>query len=263
MDYHHVVRIEEYLQSLPHSIISGEDVELDEETLRHIFQFASLTKNDVFYHLGCNSEKGITTALEEFHVKKAVGIDSNKEKINKAQAVLNEKNLVDGHLRCEDVLNSDIDDATVVLFWFTDENINEKMVTKFSSLKLGCRIITIWGPLSGCLPDKVDFPYILNIVPFQRAKDLKEQMIAMFETDCIDFTIAWEFAERYCRAISSKDSESDRFLTILLTLVIWINARNLGIACGKDVPEPVKSYIGILKTYFNIEIEHLLDNKTT
>jgi len=134
------------------------------------------------------------------------------------------------------------------------------MIPKFQNLKPGCKIITIWGPLTGYMPDKIDFPYILNVVPFKKAESLRDQMLAIFNTDCIDFAVAWEFADRYSKAIGSKNVENDRFLTILQTLVIWINAKNLGIACGDDMPDPVKSYIGILKTFFNIEVEHLLDH---
>ena len=135
----------------------------------------------------------------------------------------------------------------------------EKMIPKFLQLKNGSKIITIWGPLTGCLPDKVNFPYVLNVVPFKKAKDLREQMLAVFETDCIDFAVAWEFAERYSKAIGSKEAGNDRFLTILQSLVIWINAKNLGIACGDEMPQPVKNYMGILRTFFNIEVEHLLN----
>ena len=132
------------------------------------------------------------------------------------------------------------------------------MISVFKNLKNGCRVITIWGPLTGYMPYKVDFPFILNVTPFKMAKSLQDQMLAIFDTDCIDFSIAWEFAERYTKTIGSENPENDRFLTILQTLVIWINARNLGISCGNEIPDPVKSYIGILKTYFNIEVEHLL-----
>ena len=70
--------------------------------------------------------------------------------------------------------------------------------------------------------------------------------------------MAWEFAERYSKAIGSKEAGNDRFLTILQSLVIWINAKNLGIACGDEIPQPIKNYMSILKTFFNIEVEHLL-----
>jgi len=254
------MKIEDYLSSLPNSIINGEDVELSDETLREIFRFANLTKNDIFYHLGCGKGNSITIALEEFMVKNAIGIDNNKEKISQGQELLHKKHITNGSFRHQDITISDINDASVILFWFSDEKIIEEMIPRFQNLKPGCKIITIWGPLTGYMPDKIDFPYILNVVPFKKAKSLRDQMLAIFNTDCIDFAVAWEFADRYSKAIGSKNVENDRFLTILQTLVIWINAKNLGIACGDDMPDPVKSYIGILKTFFNIEVEHLLDH---
>jgi len=254
------MKIEDYLSSLPNSIISGEDVELPDETLREIFRFVKLTKNDIFYHLGCGKSNSITIALEEFMVKKAIGIDNNKEKVSQGHEVLQKKHITNGSFRHQDITISDISDASVILFWFSDEKIIEKMIPRFQNLKSGCKIITIWGPLTGYMPDKIDFPYILNVVPFKKAESLRDQMLAIFNTDCIDFAVAWEFADRYSKAIGSKNIENDRFLTILQTLVIWINAKNLGIACGDDIPDPVKSYIGILKTFFNIEVEHLLDH---
>lgn len=255
------MKIEEYLASLPQSIISGQDVQLPDHAFKEIFRFAALTRNDVFYHLGCGNGKGIAIALEECGVKKAVGIDNDIEKITFAKNLLKEKKLTNGILQCQDITKSDISDATVVLFWFSDQQILETMIEKFSRLNEGCRIITIWGPLPGFLPDKVDFPYILNVVPFRKANDLKEQLLSIFGTDCIDFVTAWEFAERYTKAIGSQDAENDRFLTIIQSLIIWINAKNLGVACGNEIPQPIKNYINILRTFFNIDVEYLLEKR--
>jgi SAM-dependent methyltransferase len=253
------VKIEDYLASLPQSIISGQDVQLPDNAFREIFRFVQLNKDDVFYHLGCGNGKGIAIALEEFGVKKTVGIDNDKEKISFAKKLLEEKKISNVSLQCQDILESDISDATVILFWFSDQDIIEKMMSKFSNLKEGCRIITIWGPLPGTLPDRVDFPYILNMVPFKKASSLQEQLLSVFGTDCIDFVVAWEFAERYTRAVGSPDAGNDRFLTILQSLVIWINAKNLGVACGHEIPIPIKNYISLLRTYFNIDVEYLLN----
>ena len=44
----------------------------------------------------------------------------------------------------------------------------------------------------------------------------------------------------------------------LFKLVIWINARNLGISCGDKIPESIQTYIDIMKTHFDIDFEHLL-----
>jgi len=251
------VKIEEFLKSLPNNIISGDNAQLPEYSFRRIFKFLNLNKEDVFYHLGCGDGKGIVIALEEFNVKKAVGVENNEENIQQAKKLLKKKNLKNIELLFEDIRTSKINDATVVLFWFTDNDIIETMMKKFKNLRPSTRIITIWGPLPGCLPEKVDFPYIINTVPFKTA-NLKEQLLAIFDTKCIDFVTAWEYAERYTKAIGSLNSENDRFLTILQSLIIWINAKNLDIACGNEIPEPIKNYMGILKTFFGIEVEHLL-----
>jgi len=132
------------------------------------------------------------------------------------------------------------------------------MAEKFLTLKKGTKIITIWGPLPGNLPDKVNFPYILNQVPFKKANDLQEQLLAIFDKKCIDFVTAWEFAERYTKAIGIPEAENERFLTIIQSLIIWINAKNLGVACSGDMPPAIKNYMGILRNFFNLELEHLL-----
>jgi len=253
------MKIEKYLQSLPANIISGNDVQLPDHSFKEIFKFVELNEDDIFFHLGCGNGRGIAIALEDFHVKRVIGIDNDEMKIKAAQKLLKEKNLNKGsQLVCENILDSNIDDATVILFWFTEDEIIKKMIKKFERLKNGCKVVTIWGPLPDTLPTKVEFPYIVNTVPFKHADDLKQQLLAVFGTNCIDFVNAWEFAERYTKAIGSPGSENERFLTIMQSLVIWINAKNLGIACSEEVPPAIENYIKILRNFFNIEVEHLL-----
>ena len=251
------MKIEEYLQTLPKNLLSGEDVQLPEKSLKEIFKFSNLGKDDIFFHLGCNNEKGIEIAINEFKVKKAIGIDNNLEKIQNAQKNIKEKN-IDVKLIHQNIEESDISDATVILFWFTDEKIINDMVKKFNKLKPETKIITIWGPLPNYLPDKVNFPYIINKVPFKKAENLQEQLLSVFGVKCVDFVTAWEFAERYTKSISSSEVKNDRFLTIIQTLIIWINAKELGVVCTEEIPESIKTYISIMKMHFDIDFEHLL-----
>jgi hypothetical protein len=53
------LKIEEFLESLPQNIFSGEDVQLSDKSFREIFNSVDLGKNDVFYHLGCGDGKGV------------------------------------------------------------------------------------------------------------------------------------------------------------------------------------------------------------
>ncbi len=251
------MKIEEYLETLPKNLLSGEDVQLPEKSLRDIFKFSNLGQDDIFFHLGCNDEKGIEIAINEFKVKKSIGIDNNLEKIQSAQKNIEKKN-INAKMIHENIEESDISDATVILFWFTDEKIIKKMIKKFEKLKPETKIITIWGPLPNYLPDKVNFPYIINKVPFKKAENLQEQLLAVFGVKCIDFVTAWEFAERYTKSISNSEIKNDRFLTIIQTLIIWINAKELGVVCTKEIPESIKTYISIMKMHFDIDFEHLL-----
>ncbi|MFB1007368.1 MAG: SAM-dependent methyltransferase [Nitrosopumilus sp.] len=251
------MKIEEYLQTLPKNILSGEDVQLPEKTLKEIFKFSNLGKDDIFFHLGCNNEKGVEIAINEFKVKKAIGVDNNLEKIQNAQKKIKEKN-IDVKLIHQNIEESDISDATVILFWFTDEKIIRDMVKKFNKLKPETKIITIWGPLPNYLPDKVNFPYIINKVPFKKAENLQEQLLSVFGVKCVDFVTAWEFAERYTKSISNSEVKNDRFLTIIQTLIIWLNAKELGVVCTEEVPESIKTYMSIMKMHFDIDFEHLL-----
>ena len=251
------MKFEEYLETLPKNLLSGEDVQLPEKSLREIFKFSNLGKDDIFFHLGCNNEKGIQIAIDEFKVKKAIGIDNNLEKIQNAQKNI-EKEKINAKLIHQNIEESEISDATVILFWFTDEDVINKMIKKFEKLKPETKIITVWGPLPNCLPDKVNFPYIINKVPFRKAKNLQEQLLSVFGVKCIDFVTAWEFAERYTKSISNSEIKNDRFLTIIQTLIIWINAKELGVVCTEEIPESIKTYISIMKMHFDIDFEHLL-----
>jgi len=251
------LKIEEYLETLPKNLLSGEDIQLPEKSFRDIFKFSNLGKDDIFFHLGCNNEKGIEIAISEFKVKKAIGIDNNLEKIQNAQKNIDEKK-INAKVIHENIEESDISEATVILFWFTDEDIIKKMIKKFEKLKPKTKIITIWGPLPNYLPNKVNFPYIINKVPFKKAENLQAQLLAVFGVKCIDFVTAWEFAERYTKSVSGSEVKNDRFLTIIQTLIIWINAKELGVVCTEEVPESIKTYISIMKMHFDIDFEYLL-----
>ena len=244
---------------MPAEIISGDAVQLSDDAFRDIFDFLALGTDDVFYHLGCGTGRGAFIAATEYGVKRSIGMDAENERILAARRETGtHKRLAFLH---EDITQADLGDATAVLFWFTDPAITYRMLPRLNLLRDGCRVLTIWGPLPGCLPDKVRFPYIINKAPFREAANLREQILAVFGVKCVDFATAWEHAERYTRAIELSDAQNNRFVTILLSLVIWINAKNLGVACGNEIPESIRTYIGILENFYGIEMWHLLEGE--
>ena len=245
------MRIEDYIGSLPQDIMSGRQVQLTAGSLRRIFDLAGLGDGDVFYHLGCGDGLGVRMAAE-YGAKRSVGIDSDGDKIGAGRGA---------EMVCCDVRDADISDATVVLFWFTDEEIVDAMMPKFERLGSGARVVTVWSPLPGLLPHRVDFPYIVSRAPFQPAASLRDQLLAVFGVECIDFLTAWEYSERYTKAIGPQGAQNDRFLTILQSVTMWINARNMGVSCTDEMPESIRTYVGILRTFFGIEVQHLLDGR--
>ncbi|ABK78240.1 SAM dependent methyltransferase [Cenarchaeum symbiosum A] len=248
------MRLEEYLGTLPRGIMSGEDVQLPDRAYREILQLAEVGPDDVFYHLGSGDGRAVNMAAAEFGAR-AVGIEMDNGKCSAA----GEHGGPRTEFRNQDVRDADISDATVILFWFADEEVISSMMPKFGLLQDGCKVATLWGPLPGYMPYKVRFPFVINRAPFEAAPGLGEQLLAVFGVKCIDFVTAWEHSERYTKAIELADAENNRFVTILQTVVTWINASNLGVACGEGVPDSISTYMGILRNFYGIETKHLLD----
>ena len=239
-------------------MIKGETVSLNDNVIRKIFKFAKLNKSDVFYHLGCGEGNAVGIAAKEFGVKKSVGVEVDKSISDRAQRKI--AGIANAHIINADVLKANISDATVLLFWFNESNILDAMTKRFrKELTDGARVITIWAPLGMTIPDKVEFPFLINKKPFQQAKTIEHQIRSIYGTDCIDFTASWLLAERYIDALEVTPPAYRRFVNILQSMVIWINAWNMDVACEDEVPPPVQTYIGILKTFFNIDMSSLIE----
>jgi trans-aconitate methyltransferase len=251
------LEIEELLSSLPQSIVKGDAVVLPDNVLRKIFKFARLKKSDIFYHLGCGEGDAVAIAAKEFGVKRSVGMEVNKSVADRARekiAGINNAEIINADIR-----KVDISDATALFFWFNDPEMVDAMTKRFKKeLKDGARVITLWAPLSMALPDKVDFPFIICKKPFKPARSIRQQIKAIYHTDCIDFTAAWLLAERYIDALEVVPSDYRRFVNMLQGMVIWINAWNMKVACEDEIPPQVQTYIGILQEFFGIDLSRMI-----
>ena len=241
------MRIDEYIRTLPPDIMSGEDVTLPDMVVRQMLDFARLKKGERFCHLGCGSGNVLRIAAQ--YGALVSGVDSDPHRIAEARRILGSH----ADIRLGNVTECDIPEADLILFWFTDPAVTYAMPPRFSAMPAGTRIITIWGPLPGCLPYMVRFPFVLNRVPLSPAPDLQSQLRAVFGVQCVSYATAWEFAERYTRALQPNNSQNDRFLTILQALTIWFEARNLGVACETEIPDPVRNYVHIMRDFFRID----------
>ncbi|WP_148686245.1 SAM-dependent methyltransferase [Candidatus Nitrosocosmicus hydrocola] len=252
------MRINEFVSTLPSNIISGDRVIIPDDFIRRMFILSSLNKSDVFYHLGIgNNPSSLLIAKKEFMVRKAVGIDIDPvilDEISTRTRGIEDIFLVEG-----DATKYPIAEATVIFSWFTDEKINEILIKKFESeLGNGSKILSIWSPPGLYLPDKIDFPILLCQKPLKTGNDIRDQLKSIYKSDCIDFTASWNLADKYIKSFGTVDSSYVRFLIILHSLIIWFNARDLGITCEDDIPPPVKSYVEIMKYFFNIDLGEFL-----
>ena len=247
----------DFLSSLPQSVLRGERVSLTDNVTRKIFNFAKLKKGDIFCHLGCGEGNTVAIAAKEFGVKKSIGIEIDKSIADNARKHI--AGLKNAYIINTDIREADISEATVLLFWFSDSILVDTLTKRFrKELRNGARVITIWAPLTMTLPYKVEFPFFVNKKPFKRARSLQQQIRSIYGTNCIDFTASWLLAERYIDALEVTPSEYRRFVNILQSMVIWINAWNMGVACEDEIPPPVQTYLGILKTFFNIDMSSMV-----
>ena len=252
------LKIRDFLSSLPQSVIKGEEVSVPDNVVRKMLKIANVNEKDVFYDLGSGNNNTIRIAAREFKVKRSVGIDIRKPiflrshkripKINSRVEIIN-----------GDIRTTNISDATVLLFWFTDPDVIDLMINRVENeLEDGARIITIWSPPDLMLPTKTEFPFFVCEKPFKYAKNIKEQIKAIYGNPCIDFTASWLLVEKYLHELEVVPKQYLRFVNMLQSMIIWINAWNLGVACEDEIPPPVQTYIGILKTFFNIDLSDMI-----
>lgn len=255
------MKIDEFISTLPKNVIEGDKVIIPDEFIRRMFALCNIGRSDTFYHLGIgNNISTLRIAKEEFNVKKAVGIDIDSSVVSSNQSQV--KKLKNVTVEIGDILRYPLNDATVVFSWFIDEKINDALLRKYQrELIDGAQIISIWSPPGLFLPDKVDFPIIVSKKPFKMGKSIKDQLRAIYTSDCIDFTASWNLADKYVKAFGNVDRTYYRFLNMLHSLVIWFNAREFGIACEDEIPPPVKSYVEILRYFFNIDLGEYLRQK--
>lgn len=252
-----ILKTKEFLSSLPQSVLKGEDILIPDNVLRKLFRFVGLRKSDIFYDLGCGSSSAVAIAAEEFKVTRSIGIEIRRKiaiEARKKIVSMNNAEIIIGDIR-----KAAISDATVLFFWFTDPKVIKPMVIRFQKeLKSGARVITILAPPDLMLPIKTKFPFFVFQKPFKYAKEIQEQIEAIFGKPCIDFVDSWLMAEKYIDELGVVPGEYKRFVSMFQSMVIWINAWNTGIACEQEIPPPVHSYLGILKTFFEIDLSDLI-----
>jgi SAM-dependent methyltransferase len=139
--------------------------------IRKLLTLARATKRDVFYDLGCGRGQLCVVAVTEFGVKKAVGIEMHAGRAAKAAAYVEKLGLSDRiEIRNEDFMDSDIHEATIAYCGHYEE---EGDVERFEEeLSAGSRLVTLFLPFVGVVPNAADYPFYSMELPFRRTADL-------------------------------------------------------------------------------------------
>ena len=139
--------------------------------IRKILQLALASSKDIFYDLGCGKGQLCVVAVAEFGVKRAVGIEMHRGRAAKAAKRVHELGLADRiEIRNEDFMESDLYDATIVYSGLSE---TEEDIAYFEKkVRIGCRIVTLFLPFVGVLPEAADYPFYLMKVPFRKTKDV-------------------------------------------------------------------------------------------
>lgn len=124
--------------------------------VRAMLKLAGVGPQDVVYDLGCGDGRILIVAVKEFGVKRAVGIEIDREKYKLAISRVREEGIKDQvDVIQGDFFEADISEATVVtLFLLT--SVNEMLKPKFErELKNGARIVSHEFRIPGWRPERV------------------------------------------------------------------------------------------------------------
>ncbi len=121
-----------------------------------LLKLAAVSSRDVVYGLGLGDSQLLIQAVQAFEAKRAVGIETNPDMVNLNQENARKAGVSDRvEFRQQDLLQTDIRDATVVILPPAPDT-NLKLRPKLlSDLRPGTRIVAPTSTLGDWKPDKV------------------------------------------------------------------------------------------------------------
>jgi hypothetical protein len=143
-----------------------------------MLDLAKVRPSDIFYDLGSGWGQNLIIALTEFHVKKAIGIEKDRERYHICTERLQKWRIApsEGMVIREDfdkiltgrVKHVNIGEATVVFYGLSTDKITIERLRR--RLKKGSRLIYKYD----CL-----FPFFMSFAPFRRPRSQYEWLSAV------------------------------------------------------------------------------------
>ena len=170
--------------------------------VRKILRLVGANKKDVFYDLGCGH--GRVCILAARKVRQVVGIEEHYDTYK--QALRNVKKTDVEHkikIKHSNVDKARLGDATIIytILYESDGDLERYERT----LKRGCRFATLYVPLIGIKPDKIDYPFYMMRVPFTHAKDEQDWVKSILKTKNATPTKLYKKLRHWCGRKNVKD----------------------------------------------------------
>jgi hypothetical protein len=153
-----------------------------------MLRLAQVGRSDVFYDLGSGWSQNLIIALTEFHVKRAVGIEKDRERYHVGTERLQKRGIApsQGVVIREDfekvlagrVRGLSLSEATVVFYGLSTGGILLRKIQR--RLRKGTRLIYYYNCLfPEILPERVQFPFFMSVAPFKRPRSQFQWLFAV------------------------------------------------------------------------------------
>ncbi len=166
----------------------GHPILFNNQEIRQMLDLARVGSADIFYDLGSGWGQNLIIAITEFHVKRAVGIEKDRERHDVCVERLQTWKIPSsrGTVLLEDfdkllagrVKGANLGEATVVFYGLSTGRLIIDRLRRH--LKRASRLIYYYNCLfPEIMPDRVEFPFYMSVAPFRRPRSQSEWLSAI------------------------------------------------------------------------------------
>jgi precorrin-6B methylase 2 len=166
----------------------GPPICFNNREIRKMLELAKVGRDDVLYDLGSGWGQNLIIALTEFDVKKAIGVEDDRERYQISVNRLRKWHIPQERWvvipgRFEKVLAQKVPqanplEATVIFYGLSTDRFTLNNISR--NLRTGGRLIYYYGCLfPEILPNLEDYPFFVSVAPFRRPSSELEWLMTV------------------------------------------------------------------------------------